>query len=125
MTGAEKTRVREGVVEQWRVVLAAEGHTCVSPYDPVALGVFVAKGLEYHADEIEREVAEAIEASEMRQAWRGRAEPAQTTAPDDACCACGVPSSDRSVAGDAARCPGCPDRSEPLPAEDPRSADCA
>jgi hypothetical protein len=70
MTHEESTRIRSSVREQWRLRLSEEAQRDVGGFDPIQLGMKLARLLDDHADDIERDIAAEIEAVQIRLAGR-------------------------------------------------------
>jgi hypothetical protein len=69
MTNEQKAKVRAEVEEEWRHRLEdAERPKLANPFDFVTLGVYVAKAMNAHKDEIEGDIAAEIRDAEAEEA---------------------------------------------------------
>lgn len=69
MTNEEKDKIRATVYDQWRLRVIEEEQAKLTLFDPIVLGINVAKALETYKEEIEADISEAIEAAETRRGW--------------------------------------------------------
>ena len=66
----DAAKIRSAIIERWRERLREEEEMKQTSFDPIALGIAIARALETHKDEIDEEITEAIAAAAERQSWR-------------------------------------------------------
>ncbi len=63
-------RIQIEVIEQWRRFIISNAPEGTEQANPILFGLYIRSKLEEFKDEIKADVADAIEASEMRRSWQ-------------------------------------------------------